>query len=73
VNGAEGDWQPWLSDVSVKTAFFTPPDAQAVYEFRSQAKDTLGNVEAAHETADIDTEQAVSLPYAIILPLIRGK
>ena len=24
-------------------------------------------------TADIDTEQAVSLPYAIILPLIRGK
>jgi hypothetical protein len=70
-NGEAGDWQPWLSDVSAQTAFFTPPDTQAVYEFRSQAVDTLGNVEAAHETADIDTGQAISLSYAIILPVIR--
>jgi len=72
VSGEEDIWQPWLIAVKESSALFSPPDASAVYEFRSQATDTIGNIESIHETADISTEQAISLSHAIILPVIRA-
>jgi len=72
-SGQGTDWQSWLTGISETSALFTPPDPGQVYEFRSRAVDNLGNIEADHETADISTEQAVSLSHATILPIIRNK
>lgn len=71
VNGGGNSWLPLLVQSEQTAALFSAPDANAVYEFRSQAVDSLGNLEAAHETADIDTQQAISHSHAIILPVIR--
>ena len=70
VDGGGSIWQPWLVDVQGTSAYFSPPDQNAVYAFRSQARDMLGNTESVHETADVTTEQAISLSHAIILPVI---
>ncbi len=72
VNGSNNGWQPWLTAVTATAAYFTPPAAGQVYEFRSRAADNLGNVEAAHATADTSTNQALSFSHAIILPVIRS-
>jgi len=68
-----GSWKTWLNDVSATAAQFTPPVSGQVYEFRSQAVDSLGNVEAPHATADTSTKQALSFDHAIILPVIQSK
>ena len=69
--GAEdGAWQLWLENVAGTSALFAPPDPEAVYEFRSQATDALGNVEPAHETADISTAQAIPFDQTAVLPII---
>ncbi len=72
VTGAGNDWQAWKTATNKTSAFFTPPDSAANYEFRSQATDSLGNIEAVHDTADINTEQAIIHSHAIMLPVIRA-
>jgi hypothetical protein len=72
-DGQDSSWQPWLNAVTVTSAYFAPPVPGQIYEFRSQATDSLGNIEAPHATADVSTEQAHSFSHAIILPLIRNK
>jgi hypothetical protein len=72
-DGQDSSWQPWLNAVTGTSALFAPPVPGQIYEFRSQAVDSLGNVEAAHATADMSTEQAHSSSHAIILPIIRKK
>lgn len=71
IRAGSGSWEPWLDQVSGTTARFSPPVPALVYEFRSMATDSLGNVEAAHITADTSTDDAESLPHAIILPNIH--
>lgn len=63
-------WTTWLADTTLTTSRFYPPDEQ-VYEFRSQAADMAGNMEAPHASADINTHQAILLSHAIMLPFIR--
>ncbi len=70
-DGEDPAWQPWLSGTSSTTAYFSPPVAGEIYEFRSQATDSLGNVEPEHTEADVSTEQAKILSHVIILPLIQ--
>ena len=72
-DGQDPSWQSWQSAVTATSAYFAPPVSGQTYEFRSQAVDSLGNVETPHTTADISTEQARSFSHAIILPLIQNK
>ena len=72
-DGQNSSWQPWLNAVTGTSAYFTPPVPGQIYEFRSQATDSSGNVEAAHATADINTDQAHSFSHAIIFPIIHNK
>lgn len=64
------DWTPWLTDTTAIAGSFTPPDADATYAFRIRATDRAGNQEAPPTNPDIDTSQALDLPYAIMLPSI---
>lgn len=59
-----------ISEPSQTTAAFAPPDDH-IYEFRSRALDAAGNAEPAHTIADIDTDQAILLSHAIMLPVIH--
>jgi hypothetical protein len=70
LDGGGNIWQPLIAGVNSTTAFFSPPDPNAVYAFRSQAMDVLGNMEPARETADITSDQAIFLSHAIIHPVI---
>jgi hypothetical protein len=69
---ADGDigWTRWLTDTTQRSAIFSPPDPATIYHFRSQATDRAGNLEPPHPTADASTDQAITLPYAIMLPII---
>lgn len=68
----EAEWVGWLTGTASMSAVFRPPDAGQTYWFRSQATDVAGNVEAPHEGAgDINTDQAILLEPAIMLPIIR--
>ena len=71
-SGQDPSWQPWLIGATGSGYFFVPPVPGQIYEFRSQATDSLGNVEAVHATADINTEQADLFSHAIILPHIHN-
>jgi hypothetical protein len=71
LSGAE-NWVRLLSDATGTNAFFLPPNPAGVYEFRSQAVDKIGNVEASHQMADIDTSEAYAFTYAVLLPVIGG-
>ena len=62
-------WIPWQVNTPAKNGLFTPPDPDLIYHFRSQASDTLGNIEPLHIDEDISSEQAISLPHAIMLPI----
>ena len=68
----EATWEEWLNETVQTGALFSPPDPTEVYEFRSQAIDKLGNQEGPRPDADISTDQALSLPYAALLPLINS-
>jgi len=48
-----------------------PPENGRVYYFRSQAIDIAGNHEPPHATPDMDTNQAIPIPHAIMLPVIQ--
>ncbi len=63
-------WNLWLSGVVGTTSTFLPPDSAAVYEFRSQARDRSGNVEAVHSNPDISTDQAIPFSHDILLPTV---
>jgi hypothetical protein len=49
-------------------AYFVPPGTAQVFEFRSQATDLAGNVEAAHPAPDRSTNQAIRLTRSTYLP-----
>ena len=67
---AGGTWTRWLTDTRLRSAAFTPPAAGQVYEFRTQAVDAAGNVEAAPNTADATTAGAIALPQTLHLPAV---
>ncbi|MEJ2748595.1 MAG: fibronectin type III domain-containing protein, partial [Anaerolineae bacterium] len=69
---ADGDtlWTELVAGTTAVSTNFAPPDPNLTYQFRVQATDNAGNVEAPHVTQDIDTTQAVLLPYAAMLPII---
>ncbi|MCI0397145.1 MAG: N-acetylmuramoyl-L-alanine amidase [Chloroflexi bacterium] len=69
---AQGEtaWTPWLTGTPATSALFIPPDGQ-VYWFRSQAVDAAGNIEPPHSSGDLSTNQALFLPHAIMLPLVK--
>ncbi len=71
VNGDDiSDWIPWLTNVNVLQANFTPPDAAMIYQFRSQGRDNVDNIEAPHTEPDISTEDALLFSHAIMLPAV---
>jgi hypothetical protein len=59
-----------VAGVTAVSTNFTPPDPNQTYQFRVQAADNAGNVEAPHDSPDIDTTQATLLPHAIMLPIV---
>ena len=66
-------WIPWQVNTPATNALFSPLDPTLLYQFRSQAGDTLGNIEPAHVNEDISSDQAISLPHAIMLPITNSK
>ncbi|HFE67497.1 MAG TPA: hypothetical protein ENJ93_09575, partial [Chloroflexi bacterium] len=73
---AQGD-TTWtnFANTSGNSVIFTPPAASLanenlIYEFRVQALDRAGNSEPPHAQSDTDTDQAILLPHAIMLPII---
>lgn len=65
-----GSWTRWLSDTRSRSADFRPPNTTTVYEFRAQAVDAAGNLEAPAATADATTANAVRLNRSFIMPII---
>ncbi len=63
-------WVNWLSNTTHTAATFAPPET-AVYWFRSQAIDNLGNIEAYQADGDMNTTQATMLTRDIFMPLIH--
>ncbi len=64
------DWTAWLSDTTTTNGLFTPPSPAETYEFNIQATDNAGNQQPLPATAVIDTDQAILLPHAIMLPIV---
>ncbi len=63
-------WADWLTTTPNNSVIFDPPDPELPYEFMVTAVDAAGNLETK-STPDISTLEAVSLPYVIMLPLIK--
>lgn len=63
-------WTALVTGTTAVSTSFTPPDPNLTYQFRVQATDNAGHVEAPHASPDIDTTQAVLLSQATMLPLI---
>jgi hypothetical protein len=66
------NWTVLVADAVGTAAYFRPPNPAQVYEFRSQATDVAGNVEAAHGAADFSTSNARRLIHSNRLPIITG-
>ncbi len=64
------NWTNWLTNTAVTSATFIPPNPAETYEFRVQATDNATNQEPAHTTADVNSDQAILLSHAIMLPLV---
>jgi hypothetical protein len=63
-------WITWLATTTQTSAMFDRPDAQT-YWFRSQATDLAGNLEPLHPgPGDTNTDQALLLSHAIMLPIV---
>ena len=63
-------WTQFVSGTTDVATVFMPPQPAQTYEFRSQATDQAGNVEAPHSGSDLDTTQATLLSHVIMLPII---
>lgn len=66
----ESDWTRWLTDTTTINGFFQPPNPAEPYEFSAQATDKAGNQELSPTTAEANTEQAILLSHAIMLPIV---
>ncbi|MCA9935330.1 MAG: N-acetylmuramoyl-L-alanine amidase [Ardenticatenaceae bacterium] len=62
-------WVSWLNNVSGTSAIFTPPNTSAIYWFRSQAVDILGNTESYQTNGDMSTLDVVILTENVYLPI----
>lgn len=63
-------WTNWLTGTIQTSTEFDPPDSQT-YWFRSQATDNASLVEPPHpDPGDVNTDQALSISHAIMLPII---
>lgn len=62
-------WQRWLTAESGTIGFFTPPDPNQFYLFRSQATDSVGNIEVEHTMADASSAQAVPFSHRVLIPV----
>jgi hypothetical protein len=67
----ETEWTRWLTATTATAANFTPLWPGQQVAFRSQAIDHAGNLEPPHPQPDITTEQAIFLPHAIMLPIVK--
>lgn len=65
-----GAWTRWLTNVTYRATYFTPPIAGQVYEFRSQAIDLAGNTEVVGNNAQASTAVAIILNKFTHLPSI---
>jgi hypothetical protein len=64
-------WNRWLSATASQGSLFVPPQPGAIYWFRSQAIDAVGNVEAlAAGDGDANTTQAIILTDHHFLPIL---
>ena len=62
-------WTPWLTGTLKTAVTFTTPDSELAYEFLIIAIDNAGNRQP--EPLDFpNTQQAIDLPHAIMLPII---
>lgn len=71
---AEGSasWTSWLVDTPLTLAYFTPPQSNTTYWFRSQAIDGSGLVEAVHGgNGDSNTAQARLMVNEMRFPIIQ--
>ncbi|RMH01444.1 MAG: hypothetical protein D6706_01760 [Chloroflexi bacterium] len=66
----ETTWTPLLTNTTITHTQFTAPTPGQTYEFRAYATDAAGNQETPPNTADLNTNQAIPLPHAIMLPVI---
>ncbi len=65
-----GNWVNWISQTTARAAIFDPPIPGAVYWFRTQAVDQVGNVEPYQNDGDMNTTQVVVLTRDAFLPAI---
>jgi hypothetical protein len=63
-------WTPLVEGTTAVSALFIPPNPGQTYEFRSQATDLVGNVEAPQNAPYSNTDQAILLSHAIMLPIV---
>lgn len=70
LSDATAVWQPLVTNTPATGGAFQPDDPGAIYGFRVRAVDQLGNAEAPKTQPDATTDQALSLPHAIMLPLL---
>jgi hypothetical protein len=64
------NWTRWITNTTFTSGFFVPPNPGGKYWFRSQAIDLAGNIEPPQTGGDLSTDQAILLPYAIMLPVV---
>lgn len=64
----DGDWQTWLSGVTVTEAEYSEGENGRTYEFRSRAVDNVGNSEA-FAAAEAETTVDAQAPTSSIDPL----
>jgi hypothetical protein len=70
----ETNWgSPWLTNTTATAHAFSPPVPGQVYGFGTQAIDAAGNIEPLLTNPVLTTDQAVLLPYGIMMPLIARK
>ncbi|MFZ0546720.1 MAG: N-acetylmuramoyl-L-alanine amidase [Candidatus Promineifilaceae bacterium] len=70
-SNSSSTWTDWQVNTTYTSAFFDAPDGQT-YWFRSRATDKADNVEPVHPNpGDLNTDQAILLTHAIMLPLVR--
>ena len=67
---SETDWTAWLTDTTITNGFFQPQTLAEIYEFAVQATDKASNQESPPTAAEGNTDQAILLSHAIMLPIV---